>query len=128
MRAEVAQQPALFPSPDAAWFAQAREDAGRWWGGRRIVMGERGNGLLEYCALVYGHTGPDGWRVLHANTGDEVGGAWPTADAARCWLWLALGIAQWQLVPDVATARREWGAELGCGRGAAAACGDGGTR
>jgi hypothetical protein len=88
-----------------------KADAGRWWGSRRIVMGVRGNGLLDFCPLVYGNLA-DGWRVLHASTGDEVGGTWPDESAAKLWLWLALGIVPWHLVPDVATARQEWGSEL----------------
>jgi hypothetical protein len=38
-----------------------------------------------------------------------VGGSWParTRELARLWLFLALGIMPWHLVPDVATARWE---------------------
>jgi hypothetical protein len=57
-----------------------------------------------------------GWtraiRVVHRQSGDEVGGDWPSREATKLWLWLALGIVPWHLVPDVATARQEWGSEL----------------
>ena len=102
---------------DAAWLARVREEAGKWWlrtDRERTLK----NGPLD-TVVPLSDTEPIGivtsthpWQVQHRASGQPVGGNWQFCLDARLWLWLALGICQWHLVPDVATARREWGEEL----------------
>jgi hypothetical protein len=111
LRSEVpVHQPSLFTAPapdDVAWLAQVRTDAGCWWAS---TDRDRTEGT---CPLWLGNADAGYWLVFRRGDLRAVGGRWPDRAAARLWLWLALGIVSWQLVPDVATARRQhFGAEL----------------
>ena len=104
-------QPSLFaavPTPadapdDAAWLAQVREDAGRWW--RRWNVNERPALLLRPE-----HRGSLRWVCWHPASSDIIGGVWPDYDAAILWRALALGICSWKLQPDIEMAL--WGDAL----------------
>lgn len=90
--------------PDQDWLAQVRADAGRWW-----ATFDPAPDLAP--PLAWGET-DGGWRVWHRASGVAVFGAWPTEDAAKLWLWLALSLHAWQFCPDPARIDPERRAEL----------------
>jgi len=118
-------QPSLFAAvptaadapDDAAWLAQVRADAGRWWSST-----DRDRSINDcplYTILLLPATVPHDivtathpWQVRHRMSDTPVGGNWRLRHDARLWLWLALGLCSWHLVPDVATARATWGDAL----------------
>jgi hypothetical protein len=99
------EQPSLplADAPDAAWLAQLREDAGRWWS-----TGDGGEG----APLVLTTDPWGGWYVRHLPSADILGGAWRTEQAARLWLWLALRDVDWHLIADPARLDAERLADL----------------
>ena len=106
-------QPSLFaavPTPaaapdDAAWLAQVRADAGRWWASTDRQR------IAHTAPLLIGLPSWGHWTIKTHGM-EQVGGTWVSRDHARLWLWMALGLCAWHLVPDVATARAAWGDAL----------------
>jgi hypothetical protein len=100
-------QPSLFAAPasdDAAWLAQVRADAGRWW-----ASTEREK-VADTCPLLIAspaYLSYAVWMRAVFRRDGRIGRNWSDVAHARLWLWLALGIVPWHLVPDVATARWE---------------------
>jgi len=117
------EQPTLpaTDAPDAEWLAQVRQDAGRWWSTWEPDLG---------TALSITGTPFTGWQVWH-DGGERIGGEWPSRDAARLWLWLALRDVDWHLLAspdrlsperraDLAALERRLRTALGLGRAEAA--------
>lgn len=90
---------------DAEWLAQVRKDAARWWANAEAVHRSPVGHPLVLWRHQEGIPPVTSWYVHHKASMAMVGSPWQTEDGAKLWLWLALGMASWHLLPDVPTAQ-----------------------